>query len=160
MIYYLPIKCRKTWEQVTLTANRPTRNTTYATSATELSQQNESQQNEFKTRLIQPPLSRHRHRMHCNTPLIIIWQISVCAIYETICNEGLNMKCYKILKILKMLVFDIFNITFSGPYIVSLEYFHSPQLVKNPCYRWITSVSILYILIKQNRQYFFTLVGV
>ena len=41
-------------------------------------------------------------------------------------------------KIEKMLVFDIFNITFSGLSIPPLEPFHSPQggnspLVKNPC---------------------------
>ena len=64
MIYYLQIKYIKPREQVKWTANRPTRNTTYAASSTEL-----SQQNEFKTRLIQPSLTHHRERMYC---LIII----------------------------------------------------------------------------------------
>ena len=130
MIYYLPIKCRKTREQVKQTGNRPTRNTTYAASLTEL-----SQQNEFKTRLIQPSLSCHGHWMHC---LIIIRQISVCAKYDTICIEGLYMKCYKIRKIEKMLVFDIFVITFSGlPF----------PLVKNPRSRWFLNVFTVPLLI-------------
>ena len=101
----------------------PTRNTTYAAS-TEL-----SQQNELKTRLIQQSLSRQRNRLHCNTPLIIIWQISVCAIYDTICIEGLYMKCYKILKIEKNASIWHINITFSGPSIPT-QGVNSP-LVKN-----------------------------
>ena len=75
--------------------------------------------------------------MHCNTPLITIWQISVCAIYDTICIEGLYMKCYKILKIEKNATIWHINITFFRAFHSPVEPFHSPPggnspLVKNP----------------------------
>ena len=59
-----------------------------------------SQQNEFKTRLIQPSLSLHGHRMHCNTPLIIMTNICMCqyaqyALKECIWNATKYLKLKK-----------------------------------------------------------------
>ena len=73
------------------------------------------QQNEFKTRLIQPSLSRQRHRMHYNTPLIFIWQISVSVMIQY-ALKGCIWNATKYFKLKNASIWHI-NITFYGPSI-------------------------------------------